>query len=173
MKAIISSFSYKEKILKKKKKSKLDKHILFSWKTTTKRAELAGELTELFHTSVKMGCWNPWMAKDVECGPRCPCCPLEHPSTVLARVIWVIWVVFCLVGAASPQIQVVDAGAFHKASLAFPGSGVGGGRRAETRLPTGPGCFQNVPLKMETSHPEHPRAHFSVLPSSKMGGERG
>lgn len=45
-------------------------------KQQQKKAELAGELTELFHTSVKMGCWNPRMAKDVEWGPRCPCCPL-------------------------------------------------------------------------------------------------
>lgn len=25
-----------------------------------------------------MGCWNPRMAKDIEWGPRCPCCPLGH-----------------------------------------------------------------------------------------------
>lgn len=48
----------------------------------------------------------------------------EHPSVVLPRVtgvvIGVTGVVFCLVGAASPQTQAV--GAFHKANRAglFP-----------------------------------------------------
>lgn len=73
MKVIISSFSYKAK---NKIKIKLDKHIVFSWKTTIKRAELAGELTELFHTLIKTGCCHPSVTNNVEWGPHCPCCPL-------------------------------------------------------------------------------------------------
>lgn len=58
---------------------------MFSWKTTTKSAELAGELTELFRTSVKTKCHHPPVTDDVKWGPRCPCCSLGHPSLVLAR----------------------------------------------------------------------------------------
>lgn len=53
---------------KKKKKSKLDKHIVFSWKTT-KKAALAGELRELFRTSIKTGCRPPPRTSTMEQRP--------------------------------------------------------------------------------------------------------
>lgn len=99
----------------KKKKSKLQKHIVFSWKTTTKSAELAGELTELFRTSVKTKCHHPLVTDDVKWGLCCPRCPLGHPSLVLARKQSgdaqgsLGWVLFFLMGVGSPQNQVVDA----------------------------------------------------------------
>lgn len=86
------------------------------------------------------------------------------------RGIGGIWAVFCPVGAVSPQTQVLDAA---QSSPGFSWQQSGRRVRAETPLPTGLGCFQNASLKEETSHPGHPRAHSSVLPSSQVGGETG
>jgi len=73
-------------------------------------------------------------------------------------------VVSYLTGAASLQNCVVGAGALHEAPTSFPRcSRAGGELRAETRLTTTAGDFQDVSLEIKTSYPERHGARFSPL----------